>query len=104
MLLESAGTLQARAERLQAALSAQGVKAAVVKTQGQVGGGALPLATPISFACAIAGDAEKLHQKLREANPPVVARISDNQLLLDVRCLADDVLEAVAGAAKEATC
>ena len=104
MLLSTPATLQARAERLQAALAAHGVNASVVKTTGQVGGGALPLAAPVSFACAIKGDAEKLHQKLREANPPVVARVSDGQLLLDVRCLDDDQLDAVAGAAKDATC
>ncbi|MFT3836454.1 MAG: L-seryl-tRNA(Sec) selenium transferase [Myxococcaceae bacterium] len=104
MLLETAASLQARAEKLQAALAEQGVKAAIVRTTGQVGGGALPLANPVSYACAIAGDAEKMHQRLREATPPVVARISDNQLLLDVRCLNDDQLGAVAGAAREAAC
>ncbi len=104
MLLESAAVLKARAERLQAQLAGHSVKAALVETQGQVGGGALPLASPVSWACAIAGDAEKLHLKLRQAEPPVVARVSDGQLLLDVRCLRDDQLDAVAAAAGKASC
>ena len=41
---------------------------------------------------------EALHQKLRSSEPPVVARIADGLLLLDVRCLLDDDLPWVARA------
>ena len=59
----------------------------------------MPLASLPSFACTIGGaNAEALHQKLRASNPPVVARIADGLLLLDVRCLNDDELPVVARA------
>ena len=59
----------------------------------------MPLASLPSFACAIGGaNAEALHQRLRAAQPPVVARIADGLLLLDVRCLRDDELSLVASA------
>lgn len=57
----------------------------------------MPLAEPISFACALRhGDPAELQEKLRQADPPVVARISEERLLLDVRCLSDDELGPLA--------
>ena len=79
------------------------VQSSVVETVGQVGGGSMPLAEPRSFACAIErADPEALHERLRAASPPVVGRVSEGQLLLDVRCLADDDLEPVALALRNA--
>jgi L-seryl-tRNA(Ser) seleniumtransferase len=57
-----------------------------------VGGGALPLAEPESFAVALAPanlSADDLDARLRACDPPIVARIEDGRVLLDVRCLAD---------------
>ncbi len=109
MLLEPAGALEARAARLNAALAEEGVRGRVVATTGQVGGGSMPLAAPGSFGVAIEGvPATRLHERLRAGEPPVVARVADDELLLDVRCLAEaDVAEAahcVAAALKESAC
>jgi L-seryl-tRNA(Ser) seleniumtransferase len=41
-----------------------------------------------------------MQERLRGAEPPVIARIADGQLLLDVRCLADEELEPVARAVR----
>ncbi|MBS1148788.1 MAG: L-seryl-tRNA selenium transferase [Myxococcaceae bacterium] len=99
LLKQPRATLEARAQRLLEQLLAQQVDARLIVTTGQVGGGAMPLASLPSFACAIGGaNAEALHQRLRAAQPPVVARIADGLLLLDVRCLRDDELSVVARA------
>ena len=99
LLKQPRATLEARAQRLLEQLLAQQVDARLIVTTGQVGGGAMPLASLPSFACAIGGaNAEALHQRLRAAQPPVVARIADGLLLLDVRCLRDDELSLVASA------
>jgi L-seryl-tRNA(Ser) seleniumtransferase len=97
MLRQGPSELRVRAETLRDLLNARGVAAEVVETRGQVGGGAMPLAEPTSFACALRrGDPAEVQEKLRDADPPVIARISDGRLLLDVRCLADDELDLVA--------
>ncbi len=103
LLLASSQQLRSRAEALKLQLMAHGVQATVVPTVGQVGGGSMPLAEPGSFACALAArDPEVLHQRLRAGAPPVVGRINDGQLLLDVRCLGDDELDGVVIAVRAA--
>lgn len=89
--------LEARARKLAAALGALGVKHRVVEVKGRVGGGSMPLAEPPSYAVAVEGaPAAKLHERLRAGAPPVVARIADDELWLDVRCLSDADVDAVA--------
>jgi L-seryl-tRNA(Ser) seleniumtransferase len=98
MLGESPETLRRRAELLLSLLAGQGVMAEVVTVEGQAGGGTLPLARIVSSACALAGDAPALLARLRQSDPPVVGRIGDGRLLLDVRCLGEDDLEPLARA------
>ncbi|MBX7101366.1 MAG: L-seryl-tRNA(Sec) selenium transferase [Myxococcaceae bacterium] len=82
--------LEARAQALAAALAAEGVACRVVEVDGKVGGGAMPLAALPGRACAISGDIRALQEALRQQPTPVIARVGDEQLLLDVRCLLDD--------------
>ena len=70
----------------------------VVACQSQVGSGALPLATLPSAGLAIRPSAsrgagsllKRLAAGLRELNVPVVGRIEDQALVLDLRCLDDE--------------
>jgi L-seryl-tRNA(Ser) seleniumtransferase len=98
LLAQDAAQLQGRAEALRAALAERGVDAEVVAVEGQTGGGTLPLARIPSSACALAGDAERLLARLRAGDPPVVARIAEDHLLLDVRCISEEDLQPLAGA------
>ena len=62
------------------------------------GGGTLPLYEIPSYAVRLqdeVGDAEFLAGKLRSADPPVVGRVSEGRLWLDVRTLLDGDEEAV---------
>jgi L-seryl-tRNA(Ser) seleniumtransferase len=103
LLLQTPDQLRLRAEALRVRLMSHAVQSSVVETVGQVGGGSMPLAEPRSYACAIQrADAEALHARLRVANPPVVGRVSEGRLLLDVRCLDDSDLEPVALAVRNA--
>ena len=95
LLSQSAVALRQRAERLQAELRRHGLSADVIAVEGQAGGGTLPLARIPSSACAVEGDPEALLTRLRQGDPPVVARISDGRVLLDVRCILDAELEAL---------
>jgi L-seryl-tRNA(Ser) seleniumtransferase len=90
MLAEPAAAVRERAERLAGLVGGE-----VEETVARVGGGALPLAELPSFACAVE---EELFDPLRAGEPPVVGIVRDGRLLLDVRALADEEVDAVATA------
>ncbi|MDP1828359.1 MAG: L-seryl-tRNA(Sec) selenium transferase [Archangium sp.] len=99
LLLARPGVLLARAQKLSALLGA--IPHRVVETAGRVGGGSMPLAAPKSWAVALSNvRATSLHEKLRAGDPPVIARIVDDEVWLDVRCLDDTSLDAVARAVR----
>jgi L-seryl-tRNA(Ser) seleniumtransferase len=87
MLTESAGDLESRAHALARTLSGGGVAATVATTIASVGGGAFPTAEIPSAALVLQGDATELEGKLRNADPPVIGRIADGKLLLDLRAV-----------------
>jgi L-seryl-tRNA(Ser) seleniumtransferase len=65
----------------------------VVASQGRVGGGALPEAVLPSRALAVTvpqAPPQQLEALLRQATPPVVARVEHGVLLLDLRTLLPD--------------
>ncbi len=73
--------LRARARRL-----ARGVAgASVAASEAAVGGGALPGQVLSSFAIRLAGDGQALAERLRRAEPPVIARVRDGDAWLDMR-------------------
>jgi L-seryl-tRNA(Ser) seleniumtransferase len=98
MIATPAGVLRSRAEALAAHLAGT-----TVETRSAVGGGSLPGQTQPSWAVALHADsAATLAAKLRTATPPIVARIEDERVLLDLRAILpeqDQLLEqAVQGA------
>ena len=103
LLTESSASLRGRADGLARLLTEQGVDAQVVETEGQVGGGTMPLAAPPSFACALGAGSADWAAALRSGRTPVIARVSNGELLLDIRCLADDELEVVSESVKAAS-
>jgi len=94
-------TLAARAGRLQTGI---GAPAAIVATTAKVGGGALPLLELDGPAVALPTDRDpaELIAALRDADPPVIARIHDGTVLLDPRTLAEEEIEPAAAAARAA--
>jgi L-seryl-tRNA(Ser) seleniumtransferase len=95
--------IAARARALAAALTAAGIPAEPIEVRSTVGGGSLPEETQPSSAVAIGGaPAIRLAQALRSADPPVIARIVEERVALDLRSVLpedDEVLaRAVTGA------
>jgi L-seryl-tRNA(Ser) seleniumtransferase len=72
----------------------------IVSCQSQIGSGALPLVTLPSAGLAIRPTAERgagrllkrLAAGLRELDVPVIGRVEDQALILDLRCLDDEGL------------
>jgi L-seryl-tRNA(Ser) seleniumtransferase len=100
MLAASAAELRARADALATAIgSVDGLVIAVEACESAVGGGAMPTARLPSFAVTLAGRPEDdIDRLLREAPVPVIARIEDGRVWLDLRTIAiadiDDVIVA----------
>jgi L-seryl-tRNA(Ser) seleniumtransferase len=74
----------------------------VVPSVARSGGGTLPLHEIPSYAVRLKdeeGGIDTVAEKLRSANPPVIGRVGEERLWLDVRTLLegdeDAVLEAV---------
>ena len=98
LLTRAPAHIRAQAQALQPALAAAVAPryaVAVVDTLGQIGSGSLPVERLPSAALAIAPVAKKgagraleaLAAALRALPLPVVGRIADDRLLLDLRCL-----------------
>jgi L-seryl-tRNA(Ser) seleniumtransferase len=96
MLATPVETLRERARNLQRQFPAL----AIVDTDAFAGGGTLPLDPIASAGVAFvpAGGATAALARLRSASPPLVARIADAQVVIDLRTIdpGDDV--RVAGA------
>ncbi len=74
----------------------------VQEDEGAVGGGSMPAVSIPTFVVALSSsaiNADRLSSLLRQNEPPVIARISEGDVLLDVRTLLDNedalVLEAL---------
>lgn len=103
MLTASADAIAARARAIVGMLKSVGVDATVVATEATVGGGAFPDAKiPSSGVQLETHDARAAEARLRGWRIPVIARIADGRVVLDVRTVpeAQDALlaSALAGA------
>jgi L-seryl-tRNA(Ser) seleniumtransferase len=87
MLTEDVERIASRARAIVSTLAGTGVDAEVVSTSASVGGGAFPTAKIPSFAVAVSKDATRFEERLRRGDPPVIGRISNDRLLLDLRCV-----------------
>jgi L-seryl-tRNA(Ser) seleniumtransferase len=83
MLRLSANDLRHRAARMAADLG--GASAEVCDGISLIGGGSTPAQSLPSVLIALRGDAAALERKLRASTPPVIARIEENVVLLDLR-------------------
>ncbi len=95
--------VRVRADRLRSLLVDAGVpedRLELVETVGRAGAGALPVTEVPSVAVATAvPEADARAELLRRGAPAVVCRVQDGRLFFDLRAVADDEVEDLAGAA-----
>ncbi len=98
MISAAPEVLADRAGKLAGALCNAGIQARVLSVTSPVGGGSLPgealAGTGVAIA-ASAGAPDEVARRLRKSKPAVVARILDDELLIDVRTVRseeDDLL------------
>jgi L-seryl-tRNA(Ser) seleniumtransferase len=96
MALADVGGLEARAHRIIDQIRSRAevvAKLEVVPTTSMTGGGSLPEEGIPSWAISVTHperSASSLHASLRHGDPPIVARIEDDRLLLDLRTVSPD--------------
>ena len=104
MISASTGEMEARAKRWQKRI---GVRAKVIRGFSTIGGGSLPGETLPTWLVALTADglpgsAQGIAIRLREAEPPVIARIEDDRVVLDPRTVLPDEEDALLRSAKAA--
>jgi L-seryl-tRNA(Ser) seleniumtransferase len=95
MIAAQPDALRARAERLAAALRSDTedsrMAISVVGCESAVGGGSLPGETLPSYAVGLHGtQPDILARALRQATPPVIGRVVEGRLQLDVRTVLEE--------------
>ena len=71
----------------------------VINSESMIGGGSLPIALIPSYAVEIQPlncRVSTLEKELRHAPIPVISRIEDDKLILDMRTVGDDELKIIA--------
>jgi L-seryl-tRNA(Ser) seleniumtransferase len=80
-----------------------GLEVDVTPSVARSGGGTLPTYEIPSFAVWLGGtDPEALAEELRSLDPPVIGRVREERLWLDVRTLLPGDEDAVIGALRDA--
>lgn len=101
MLTEDIGDVETKALGLEAELSGLSVKTEILADVCPVGGGALPLHRLETRVVKIQADslsAQELAAALRRGSDPLVARVRDDAVLLDMRTLRPEQIPQAAGA------
>jgi L-seryl-tRNA(Ser) seleniumtransferase len=102
MLTADPEVLRKRARGLARKIAAEGdFEAEVVEGVSRAGGGALPMEDLPTWTVAVTSttySANRIEAELREAETPVICRIHEDRVVLDVRTIADDETSLVAEA------
>ena len=97
MIRQEADTIRGRAEALLARVPA--VRAEIIEGRSLIGGGATPeQSLPTWLIALTTADAANAERRLRAGTPPVIARIENERLLLDLRTVFAEEEAALAAA------
>ena len=103
MIAEPPSRLGRRATAIATRLVAAGIPADVIETTSTVGGGSLPEETQPSRGVALSAvSAARAVAALRRADPPVIARIIDDRVVLDLRSVLPEQDEPLVAAVERA--
>jgi L-seryl-tRNA(Ser) seleniumtransferase len=101
MISQSSEALRGRSEGLLSRL--QGVRAEVIEGSSMIGGGSTPGQPLQSWLIAIdCSDVVEAERRCRLSDPPVVARIEDGRLLIDLRTVFENEQDDLARAIRSA--
>lgn len=90
ILSSSLDTLRERGEQI-----IRGTSARIVDSRAALGGGTTPTETIASLAVEVPGNAAELHARFLLHDVPIVGRVQEGRLLLDLRTILEGDVEAV---------
>jgi L-seryl-tRNA(Ser) seleniumtransferase len=96
MIRQTAGEIRARAERFLASIPE--LRAEILAASSVIGGGATPEQAIPTYVIAVDCDAVAVEARLRAGATPVIARIADDRLVLDLRTVFLEEEEELAAA------
>jgi L-seryl-tRNA(Ser) seleniumtransferase len=95
-----------RAEALATKVASSKLRAEIIDGESVIGGGAAPSSVLptrlVALSCADLS-ADELAARLRASDPPVIARVEEGKVLLDLRTVFPDREEAIADALRRIT-
>jgi len=94
--------IRGRCESLATRLARSAIQSGVIASIASVGAGAFPMYGLPSFAVALHGDPQDIEERLRLADSPVIGRITEGRLLLDLRSVPERDDAAFASAIEKA--
>jgi L-seryl-tRNA(Ser) seleniumtransferase len=95
MLSLTAEEIRQRAQSIVDGLKPNGVQIDLLESESALGGGAGPTSAFPSIVIAITGSdrsAQDIEHQLRTSSPPIIGRISEGKVLLDLRTVFEDQL------------
>jgi L-seryl-tRNA(Ser) seleniumtransferase len=103
MMTTSSDEIKEKALRLKHLIQSLDVKSTteIVPSVSKFGGGSMPQSIIQSFAIAIKPfqiTASEMEERLRKNNPPIVTRVSNEEILIDLRTVFEEQYEAIAKA------
>lgn len=99
MITTPLGEIRARAERVTGEISG-----AVVEGKSAIGGGSTPAVTLPTWVVELSVPRpDDFSARLRQTDPPVIARIEREKIILDVRTVADDEVESLIATIRQIT-
>ena len=96
MIRQTPAEVRARAEKLATRLG--GVGAELGEGESVIGGGATPEQSIPTVLLSLGGDVVECERRLRENDPPVIARIENDRLLIDLRTVRAEEEESLLAA------
>ena len=105
MLSVTEDELKSRAEKLCDEINRKGGVTEVIVTKSVAGGGAVPGLELKSYAISLVGreDLESMEKQLRALTIPIIGRIEEDRLLLDVRTIFEDDFKYIIDSLSEIT-
>jgi L-seryl-tRNA(Ser) seleniumtransferase len=104
MMRISAENIRSRADGLRSQLQeVLSLHVQVIPGKSLIGGGSAPTSVLPTFLLAVASErfsAGELARRLRKCNPPVVGRVEENRLLLDLRTVFESEEQSIVQACK----
>ncbi|HSU25070.1 MAG TPA: L-seryl-tRNA(Sec) selenium transferase, partial [Pyrinomonadaceae bacterium] len=104
MLAATADELESRCSSLIQSLDSPDLSAEIIRGNSAVGGGAAPMVQPESALIVLKHSslsASELERRLRTSKTPVIARIVDDRVTIDLRTVSESEMKDLAEALKE---